>query len=78
MLMYTAPVVYPLSKIPAEYLWIYCLNPVVAIVEGFRACILGYPLSVAVVVPGALVAFVVLISGVFYFQHIEHIFVDVV
>lgn len=78
MLMYTAPVVYPVSKIPPEYLWVYCLNPVVAIVEGFRACILGYPLSLAVVGPGALIAMFILVSGIFYFQRIEHIFVDVV
>ena len=42
MLMYSAPIVYSASSIPEKYRIIYSLNPIVAVVEGFRGCLLGY------------------------------------
>ncbi len=39
--MYASPVVYPTSLIPIKYQWIYSLNPMVGIIEGFRSAFLG-------------------------------------
>ena len=36
LLMYAAPVVYPTSLIPDQYLLFYALNPMVGVIEGFR------------------------------------------
>ena len=41
MLMYAAPVVYPVTSIPEKYRLLYSLNPIVGAIEGFRACGLG-------------------------------------
>lgn len=41
LLMYATPVIYPLSKISAEYRWIIMANPMSAIVETFRYGFLG-------------------------------------
>ena len=41
ILMYAAPVVYPASLIPTRYQLIYALNPMVGVIEGFRAALLG-------------------------------------
>lgn len=43
MLMYSAPIVYSASSIPEKYRIIYSLNPIVAVIEGYRACLLGTP-----------------------------------
>lgn len=78
MLMYTAPVVYPISSIPEEYLFLYSMNPTVAVVEGFRSCLLGPAFNWPVFLPGACIAIVLFVSAIFYFRRVEHIFVDVV
>jgi len=38
MLIYTAPIVYSASSIPEKYRFIYSLNPIVGVIEGYRAC----------------------------------------
>lgn len=42
--MYTTPVIYPISFIPERWLWLYRLNPMAVIVEGFRASLTNQPL----------------------------------
>jgi lipopolysaccharide transport system permease protein len=78
MLMFTAPIVYSASRIPEKYRIIYSMNPVVAVIEGFRACFLGTPMPWMFIWPGIITTVVILISGVAYFQRMEHVFVDVI
>ena len=78
LLMYSAPIVYSASSIPSQYRVIYSLNPIVAVIEGFRGCLLGLPISWNFVLPGVIVTFIVLITGIFYFNYMEEIFVDVI
>jgi lipopolysaccharide transport system permease protein len=78
MLMYSAPVVYSASSIPEVYRMIYSLNPLVGVIEGFRACLLGLPMPWSYIWPGAITTVVLLISGVFYFKRMERIIVDVI
>ena len=39
--LYVSPVGFSSNVIPAEWRWLYSLNPVVGIIDGFRWCILG-------------------------------------
>lgn len=39
--MYATPVIYPLSKIPADYQWIALANPMTALIETFKYGLLG-------------------------------------
>jgi len=78
MLMYTAPIVYSASSIPEKYRIIYSLNPIVAVIEGFRACFLGTPVPWAFIWPGIITAIFILISGALYFARMERVFVDVI
>src|SRR5215470_7789394 len=39
--MFASPVVYPSSLVPDKYRWVYELNPMTGILEGFRASLLG-------------------------------------
>jgi lipopolysaccharide transport system permease protein len=34
--LYATPVIYPVSSVPVRWLWLYRLNPLVGILEGFR------------------------------------------
>lgn len=78
MLMYTAPIVYSAATIPEAYRMLYSINPIVGVIEGFRACLLGLPLEWEFIVPGMISSLVIFISGLFYFKRMERIFVDVI
>jgi len=78
MLIYSAPILYPLSAIPEQYRFLYSLNPIVAVIEGYRASLLGMPMPWESILPGSLVAALVLIFGAIYFRRMERVFVDVI
>jgi lipopolysaccharide transport system permease protein len=75
MLMYTAPIVYSASTIPEAYRFLYSLNPIVGVIEGMRAALLGTEIPWIFIVPGMITALIFLIGGGFYFKHV---FVDVI
>ena len=78
LLMYASPVIYATSAIPERYQIFYALNPMVGVIEGFRAVLLGTR-----VIPwdflgvGTLMAVVFFISGALYFRSMERYFADV-
>lgn len=78
MLMFSAPIVYSASTIPSDYRFLYSFNPIVGIIEGYRACFLGTPIPWQFVVPGLLTALVIFLGGMIYFKKMEHVFVDVI
>ena len=78
MLIYSAPIVYSANSIPTTYRFIYSLNPIVGVVEGFRAALLGTAIPWQFIWPGFVVGIVLFVSGVFYFKKMEHFFVDVI
>jgi lipopolysaccharide transport system permease protein len=78
MLIYTAPIVYSASAIPEKYRIIYSLNPIVGVIEGFRACLLGMPIPWPYVLPGIITTILLVVSGALYFKRTEWLFADVI
>lgn len=78
MLIYSAPILYTADKIPEAYRLLYSLNPIVGIIEGFRACLLGTPIPWEFIYPGMLTTALLLITGAFYFRRMERVVVDVI
>ncbi len=78
MLVYTAPIVYSASTIPEKYRFLYSLNPIVGVIEGFRSCLLGTPIPWFFILPGIITSILLLVSGAFYFKKMERVFVDVI
>lgn len=78
MLMYSAPIVYSASSVPEKYRIIYSLNPIVGVIEGIRASLLGTPFLWQYILPGIITLIILLISGAFYFKRMERIIVDVI
>jgi len=78
MLMYTAPIVYSASSIPEKYRALYSLNPLVGVIEGYRACLLGIPIPWPYILPGIITAIILLVTGFLYFKRMERIIVDVI
>jgi len=77
--MFASPVVYPSSLVPAKWRWLYGLNPMAGVIEGFRWSLTGTgdPPSRMLFVSSAVVL-VVLASGLMYFQKMETTIADVV
>ena len=78
MLMYSAPIVYSPTSIPEQYRLLYSLNPIVGVIEGFRACLLGTSIPWLYIWPGMVTAVMLVISGTLYFKRMERIIVDVI
>ncbi len=78
MLMYSAPIVYSASTIPEKYRILYSMNPIVGVIEGYRACLLGSHIPWQFIWPGQITSIILVISGAFYFKRMERIIVDVI
>jgi len=78
LLIYTAPILYTASAIPENIRGWYSLNPIVAVIEGFRSCLLGTPIEWQYIVPGLITSVVIFVSGALYFRRMERVFVDVI
>jgi lipopolysaccharide transport system permease protein len=77
--LYASPVAYSSRVVPEEWHWLYALNPMVGVIEGFRWALLGTPWA-----PGGLllissvVIVLAAVSGLAYFQRTEDTFADIV
>ena len=76
--MFASPVVYPASMVPQQFLFLYALNPMTGVIEGFRWALLGTnpPTTMIFISLGVVIA--LLVSGVFYFRRMEQYFADIV
>ncbi|HTX14935.1 MAG TPA: ABC transporter permease [Candidatus Baltobacteraceae bacterium] len=77
--MFASPVAYPSSIVPAKWRWLYGLNPMAGVIEGFRWSLAGHgnPPGRLLFVSAAAVILVV-VSGVAYFQKMDTTIADVV
>ena len=77
--MYLSPIVYPVSLVPEHWRWLYGLNPMVGVIEGFRWALLGRTAPDPVVmVESIIVLFLVVITGLVYFRKMERQFADII
>ena len=77
--LFATPIAYPVSLVPTRWQAIYGLNPMVAVVEGFRWCLVGKDRPSGTLLAASLATVVVLlISGLYYFRYMEQGFADVV
>ena len=82
LLMYAAPVVWPLSLLKDRFgesaTLVYGIYPMIGVIEGFRSALLGHnPMPWELIGIGTITALFMFISGAFYFKSKERIFVDV-
>ena len=75
--MLASPVAYPSLLVPAKWRWLYGLNPMAGVIDGFRWAVTGHGQAPGpmLAVSGAMVA-ILLTGGLFFFQRIESTIVD--
>jgi lipopolysaccharide transport system permease protein len=76
--MFASPLAYPLDVVPEQWRLLYALNPMVGVIDGFCAALLGTALRWDVIGVSASSAGLFLIVGLFYFQRVERRFADIV
>lgn len=76
--MYASPIIYPITLIPDKWRWLYSLNPMVGIVQNFRAAVLGTAFDWPALGVSALVALAVLAYAVHAFRRVEQGFADII
>ena len=75
--MYLSPVIYPVTIVPPQWRWLLRLNPLVGIIDGFRACLLGTPVAVADLAAAAAISLAVLAAGAAVFTATERRLADI-
>jgi lipopolysaccharide transport system permease protein len=75
--MFASPVAYPSSLVPQRWRWLYGLNPMAGVIDGFRWALTGHgvgpgPLMLA----SASAVMVILLGGLFFFQRMEGTIAD--
>lgn len=77
--MFATPIVYPSSMIPEAWRWLYGLNPMAGVVEGFRWALLGTEiLHLPLILVSTGVVVIGLVGGLYYFKRMEKMFADLV
>jgi lipopolysaccharide transport system permease protein len=76
--MFASPIVYPTSLIPEKYRFLYGLNPMTGIIEGFRSALLGtIPFPSSLIFLSAVISISIFFLGLFYFKQMERHFADI-
>jgi ABC-type polysaccharide/polyol phosphate export permease len=76
--LFMSPVAYPASEVPKQWQYIYALNPMTGVLEGFRWALLGGPWPGDIALLSIVVNVLVVSSGILYFQRVERRFADVI
>ena len=76
--MFASPVVYPTSLIPERFQALYSLNPMVGVLQGFRAAIFDRPFDWPSIAVSAIFASLFLLYAAYAFRNRERTFADVI
>jgi lipopolysaccharide transport system permease protein len=76
--LFLSPVAYPMSAVPAAWQPVYAMNPMSAVIEGFRWCLLDGPVPGRWSLVSATVSLILLAVSLTYFQRTERRFADVI
>jgi lipopolysaccharide transport system permease protein len=76
--LFASPVVYPLRQVPERLRDYYVLNPMVGIIENFRAALLGTPLDQHSLIISTVISVLLLPLSYLYFKRVEATVADVI
>jgi lipopolysaccharide transport system permease protein len=69
--MFTSPIVYPASLVPARWKWVYELNPLLGIIEGFQSSLLGLHVNWRGLVISGVISLVPIVHSTYAFGKLE-------
>jgi lipopolysaccharide transport system permease protein len=76
--LFISPVIYPLTYVPQRFQALLAINPMVGLLSGFRAALLGSEVQPLLVVISGIVAVILFFLGLYLFRHMERDFADTI
>lgn len=76
--MFASPVVYGLDIVPPKLQLLYSLNPLVGILQGFRAALFGGSFNWPAIIISSAITLTLLVYGAYSFRNRERTFADIV
>jgi len=76
--LFLTPVAYSSSLVPEQWQYVYGLNPMVGVVDGFRWALLGTAAPDETLAVSTAATFLLLFGGLLFFRRLERQFADVI
>jgi lipopolysaccharide transport system permease protein len=76
--MFISPVFYPSSILPEKWRFLFQLNPLTGIIDGYRSSLFGRPIDWTTLAVSTVITIVLLVYASYSFRRMEKTFADVV
>jgi lipopolysaccharide transport system permease protein len=76
--LFVSSVILPSTSIPQKYRWLLWLNPMSAIIEGYRSSLFGHPFDWLSLAIASLFTLLALVYATFAFGRVERSFADII
>ncbi|HEU4511183.1 MAG TPA: ABC transporter permease [Pyrinomonadaceae bacterium] len=76
--LFVSSVILPSSSVPEKWRWILLLNPMSAIIEGYRSALFGLPFDWPAIGLAAVLTILVLLYAIYSFGRVERSFADII
>jgi lipopolysaccharide transport system permease protein len=78
LLMFGTPIIYPSSLVPEQWRPLLNLNPLAALIDGYRTALLGGSFNYSALAIAFAVSLFMLLLAALYFRSVERHFADVI
>jgi len=76
--LFVSSVILPSSSVPQKWRWLLNLNPMSAIIEGYRSALFGLPFDWPALSIAAVLTLLVLLYAIYAFSRVERSFADII
>jgi len=76
--LFVSSVILPSSSVPAKWRWLLLLNPMSAIIEGYRSALFGLPFDWPALGIATVLTLLVLLYAIYAFARVERSFADII
>lgn len=76
--MFTTPIIYPSSLVLTKWKWIFALNPLAGIIEGYRASLLGRRFDWIALGISTIITLTLFVYSAYIFRRMEKSFADII
>ena len=76
--LFVSSVILPSTSVPPKWRWILLLNPMSAIIEGYRSALFGFPFDWMALGIASILTIVVLLYAIYAFGRVERSFADII
>jgi lipopolysaccharide transport system permease protein len=76
--LFATPIIYPVSLLPENWRWLFMVNPLTGLTDGFRSAIFGKQFDLIGFGASTIIIFIIVICSILSFYKMERSFADIV